>query len=124
MLTDSQLSELRDILEQSRQRIFGKSRHAAAFSRDRDKSRIGADSVDEAAAEEHYGTELVLADRENYLLDQINKSLTRLQAGVLDECEECQEEISFGRLRVRPMATLCIECQEDREQEEAEEQEA
>ncbi len=115
MLTDSQTAELRATLEASRARILGSSKATSAFSRDRDKSRIGGDSIDEASAEVHYGTELVLADRDNFLVDQINKSLRRLDQGVLDQCEECEEEISFARLRVRPMATLCIECQEELE---------
>ena len=118
MLTDAQITELRAILEGLRDRIRNTSRQAAAFSRDRDKSRIGADSVDESAAEVHYGTELVLADRDNASIDKINSCLRRLEEGVLDVCEECGEAISFARLRARPMAGLCIECQEDREEEE------
>jgi DnaK suppressor protein len=115
MLNESQASEIRAQLQASRDRILGKAREASAFSRDRDKTRIGGDSVDLSAAEEHYGTELVLRDRENFLLNQINRCLTRLDAGVLDSCESCDEPIAFARLRVRPMATLCIECKEDRE---------
>ena len=109
MLTDSQISELRTILEGLRDRMRGTSRQAAAFSRDRDKSRIGSDSVDESAAEVHYGTELVLADRDNASMDRINGCLRRLDDGVLDTCEECGDAISFARLRARPMAALCID---------------
>lgn len=119
MLTESQIAELRVILEGLRDRIRGSSRQAAAFSRDRDKSRIGADSVDESAAEVHYGTELVLADRDNASIDRINSCLRRLDEGVLDACEECGDEISFARLRARPMAARCIECQEDQEDQDS-----
>ena len=30
-------------------------------------------------------------------------------------CEECEEEISEGRLRARPVTTLCIECKREQE---------
>lgn len=115
MLSDQQITELRALLEAERDRIVGNARNAADFSRDRDVTRIGRDSIDLAAAEDVFGTKLRLADRESFILDQINRSLRRLANGVHGDCEECEEPISFTRLQARPMTTLCIPCQEDRE---------
>ena len=44
-----------------------------------------------------------------------------LEAGKLDECEECNEPIGYKRLLARPVTTLCIECKSAREQVEADE---
>lgn len=65
-----------------------------------------------------YSTQLRLHDRETFLLTKIDAALERLEAGVLDECEECSSAISFQRLMARPVTTLCIECKSDREQSE------
>jgi RNA polymerase-binding transcription factor DksA len=53
------------------------------------------------------------------LLGKINKQLARLENGGIDVCEECGEFISFRRLLARPVTTLCIECKEQSEKEEA-----
>ncbi len=116
MLTDSQAAELRALLEAERDRILTLAHDASSFSRDRDITRIGRDSVDESAAEALYGTKLRLADRDSESLNAIEMALVRLASGNLGECEECEEPISFARLRARPMSRLCIPCQEDREE--------
>ncbi len=116
MLSDKQTEELRAILEAKKEHIEANARDAASFSRDRDVTRIGRDSIDGSAAEELFGTKLRLADRESLLLDTINRSLDRLAKGDHGLCEDCGEDIAFARLQARPMTTLCIPCQEDREE--------
>ena len=115
MLSDTQVAELRALLEADRDRILTNAHDASSFSRDRDRTRMGRDSVDESAEEAMYGTKLRLADRESEMLNAIEVALTRLNAGNLGECEDCEEPISFARLRARPMSRLCIACQQDRE---------
>jgi DnaK suppressor protein len=88
---------------------------------DRDRDRIGRDSMDESAEEELYSTQLRLADRETFLLTKIQDALVRLEGGNVDECEECGEPIGFKRLMARPVTTLCFECKTAREQVEADE---
>jgi DnaK suppressor protein len=116
MLSERQNAELRALLEVEKERILANAQDAASFSRDRDITRIGRDSIDDSAAEALFGTKLRLADRESFLLDKINVSLRRLASAEAGICEDCEEPISFARLQARPMTTLCIPCQEDREQ--------
>jgi DnaK suppressor protein len=75
--------------------------------------------MDESTEEELYSTQLRLHDRENFLIVKIQDALKRLQAGEIDECEECSEPIGFKRLMARPVTTLCFECKTAREQVEA-----
>jgi DnaK suppressor protein len=56
-------------------------------------------------------------------LHDIDESLRKISEGSYGICEECGEEISEKRLSVLPTATLCLSCQENKEQREAIEKE-
>src|SRR5208282_2334337 len=47
-------------------------------------------------------------------LAQIDKALQKIQEGTYGICEECEEPIPDRRLQVRPFATMCVSCQDDR----------
>ena len=117
MLTDEQAYSLRTRLHEERRRILESAARALGFTMDRDRDRIGRDSMDESAEEWLYATELRLHDRENKLLVKIDAALERLDEGAIDECEDCEEPIGFQRLVARPVTTLCIECKEFRERD-------
>lgn len=48
-------------------------------------------------------------------LNQVNAALRDLQKEDYGECKTCGEYIGFKRLKVRPEAPFCIECQSQRE---------
>jgi len=121
MLTPEQTNELKARLTADLQRLGDNAHNVLEFTMDRDRDRIGRDSMDEATEEEVYSTQLRLADRENFLLAKVREAMQRLEAGKLDECEECSEPIGFKRLLARPVTTLCFECKSAREQVEADE---
>jgi DnaK suppressor protein len=121
MLTEDQTDALRRLLMTDRERLIRNAQRAIDFSMDRDRDRIGRDSMDEAVEEGLYATELRLHDREKFLLSKIDEALERLNAGRIDQCEDCDEPIGFARLQARPVTTLCIGCKEEREDAEPEE---
>jgi DnaK suppressor protein len=121
MLTQQQTDELKARLQADLTRLGDHAHTALEFTMDRDRDRIGRDSMDEATEEEVYSTQLRLHDRETFLLAKIREAMQRLEAGTLDECEECSEPIGFKRLMARPVTTLCFECKSAREQVEADE---
>jgi DnaK suppressor protein len=121
MLTQDQTNQLKSILEADLNRLGDHAHKAMEFTMDRDRDRIGRDSMDEATEEEVYSTALRLADRESFLVTKIREAMTRLEAGEIDQCEECSEPIGFKRLMARPVTTLCFECKSAREQVEADE---
>lgn len=121
MLTPEQTQALRSRLEADLSRLGAHAQSALEFTMDRDRDRIGRDSMDESTEEEIYSTQLRLHDRETFLLAKIREAMQRLEAGEIDECEECSEPIGFKRLMARPVTTLCFECKSAREQVEAEE---
>ena len=64
-----------------------------------------------------YQRELMQTARE--ILDQeatqARDAMERLAEGTYGICENCGKEISPERLEARPQATLCIDCQRERE---------
>lgn len=118
MLSNEQTEALRERLLAHRRQLVSSAVSAIGFSMDRDRDRVGRDSLDESTEEAMYSTQLRLHDRETFLLTKIDAALERLDEGVVDECEECGSEIGFERLMARPVTTLCIECKADREQNE------
>ena len=57
-------------------------------------------------------------ERANALLPKIDRALQRIVDGSYGLCECCEEPIGVARLKARPVATLCIACKEDQEQQE------
>lgn len=118
MLNDRQAAELREALEDQQRRLSKTGAEALSYSMNHERN-IGRDSIDESMEEELFSTEMRLHDREKYLLGKVGKQLARLEAGIIDQCEDCGEAIGFKRLLARPVTTLCIECKEQREKDEA-----
>ena len=50
-------------------------------------------------------------------LSQVEEALERQRAGTYGICENCGRPIDPERLRARPEATLCIDCQREQEGE-------
>lgn len=118
MLSQKEKNEIRKVLEDEQRRLSRTSQNALSYSMNHERN-IGRDSIDESMEEEIFSTEMRLHDREKFLLNKVNKQLLRLDSNEIDVCEECGEPISFRRLMARPVSTLCIDCKEQAEREEA-----
>jgi len=118
MLSNSEKEELRGVLDNARRRLAKVGQSALNYSMNHERN-IGRDSIDESMEEEIFSTEMRLHDREKYLLGKVDKQLARLKDGSIDVCEGCGEKIAFKRLMARPVTTLCIDCKEQNEREEA-----
>ncbi len=118
MLSESEKAQIRKVLEDAQKRLARTGQHALSYSMNHERN-IGRDSIDESMEEELFSTEMRLHDREKFLLGKIVKQLVRLDTGGIDICDECGEGISFRRLLARPVTTLCIDCKEQSEKEEA-----
>jgi DnaK suppressor protein len=76
------------------------------------------DEIDQASSEYAQSMVFRLRDREKFLLQKIERALTRIEDGTFGICERCEEEISPKRLEARPVTTLCIRCKEEQEKKE------
>jgi DnaK suppressor protein len=79
------------------------------------KEATFSDPGDRASWESESTRDLRIRDRERKLVEKIDQALKRLTDGSFGECEECGEFIGVGRLRARPVTTLCIACKEEQE---------
>lgn len=76
------------------------------------------DEIDQASSEYLQSFNLRLRDREQFLLQKIDRSLQKIESGDFGVCEACGEDISVKRLEARPVTTLCIRCKEEQEKQE------
>jgi len=76
------------------------------------------DLADRASLETDRSLELRARDRERKLISKIDQALQRIENDEYGYCEETGEPIGVRRLEARPVATLCIEAQEQHERAE------
>lgn len=109
---------LRAMLEERRSEIHEKLRSL--------RETLPAEVVEVRDPEERSVADFVqevdfaLMEMKSATLAKIDGALKRLEAGVYGVCAECGQEISEARLAAVPFASLCRDCQEEQEREEAE----
>jgi RNA polymerase-binding transcription factor DksA len=59
----------------------------------------------------------VAADQQNWCAEEAGDALHRLDDGTYGTCADCGLPIPQRRLRARPEATRCVDCQSAREQQ-------
>jgi DnaK suppressor protein len=89
------------------------------FSTMTEQDESFADPADRASWESEANRDLRIRDRERKLVEKIDEALSRIADGTFGECEECGEMISIGRLKARPVTTLCIGCKAEQERRES-----
>jgi RNA polymerase-binding protein DksA len=111
----------REALLEERQRV------AAAIENlhDENPGSLTDESGEETVFDNHLGdTATVTYDREldytleensEHVLSDIDAALKRIEDGTYGVCTTCGMQISEERLEARPWATLCIDCQRERE---------
>ena len=77
-----------------------------------------SDLNDLASAEADQHLDLMLKERDQKGLREIQAALIRLKENRYGVCEECEAEIPYKRLLARPTSRLCVPCQTQREREE------
>lgn len=107
------LVAIRQKLEAERERLLlsvlpGGEENGRSQSRNPDRGDL---------AEDYSNRErnLALQAMEAEQLEQIEEALTRLDEGRYGLCENCDQQISPGRLEILLYATLCVTCQSQQE---------
>lgn len=76
------------------------------------------DLGDQASAEADRNFMLRLRGREQRLLNKIEEAIEKIDTDNFGICDMCGEEIGAERLLVRPVASLCIDCKVEQEEDE------
>ncbi len=111
-LSDAEIEELKNILLAEKERIMNK--HVDETHYCLDKNEL-SDVFDEASINVQTQQNIRFKNRENFYVKKINKALDKVKRGTYGVCEECDGEISFERLKARPVAEMCIGCKEESE---------
>jgi DnaK suppressor protein len=77
-----------------------------------------SDTLDIATVESTRDFSLRLQDRERRLVSKVRSALQRIDDGEFGVCVSCGDEIGEKRLMARPVATHCIDCKTEAEQQE------
>jgi DnaK suppressor protein len=77
-----------------------------------------ADPTDLATSESDHSFSIRLRERERKLMAKIDEAIDRIDQKTYGICESCGDEIGEGRLRARPVTTLCIQCKTEQEEQE------
>lgn len=113
-LSRDEVLKLRGILMERINALMANGRDAVSnLTEDRQQE---ADAIDVASSESEREFVLRLAGRERLMLRKLKKAMERMDEGEYGMCESCGAEITFKRLMVRPVATLCIDCKTQAEQ--------
>ncbi len=101
----------RDKLLNRREGLVGQVQEAEAYSRERD-SEATQDPADMAA--NAYTKELLvsMSDNDRQLLNLIDESLERIEAGNYGKCVRCESALPEKRLEALPWARHCMPCQD------------
>jgi DnaK suppressor protein len=68
------------------------------------------DIADQASSQYNEELSLRIQYRNRQLIRELRGALIRIEDGSFGICEECGDDIGVGRLKVHPMATLCVNC--------------
>jgi DnaK suppressor protein len=74
-----------------------------------------SNEIDLASSLEGREMTFQLNSRDRNELKLIEEILFRINSGSYGDCDSCEKKITLKRLHIMPLATLCIECQEDAE---------
>jgi DnaK suppressor protein len=76
---------------------------------------INPDRADLALKYDQRERRIVLGTQVEKQIREIEAALRRIEEGSYGACVECGDTIAAGRLKALPYASLCIQCQENRE---------
>jgi DnaK suppressor protein len=115
-MNKKQLEFFKDLLSKRLEDLAGGARETVDEMNDEDDTF--PDPNDRATLESDRNFVLRIRDRERKLIAKIEQALERVEQGTFGICEDCGEDISEGRLKARPVTTLCIKCKQEQEQRE------
>ncbi|MBJ6727894.1 TraR/DksA family transcriptional regulator [Geomesophilobacter sediminis] len=111
--------ELKSMLLKMKEETLQEINKAMKSGSDLPVNEPSGDIYDQASSERDRELGLLLGDREREKLRNIDEALLRLEEGEYGICEECEEEIPMGRLKIVPFARHCVKCKSDLEKQQA-----
>lgn len=111
----ARLRELLEALTERRRDIEAKHRQALARQLSGDAAG-DSEGVHGWKASREGGADVAMLEMLDRSLRQVDAAIARLNAGRYGLCADCGGPIPVARLKAVPFATLCIPCQQQREE--------
>lgn len=118
MLSDEQLRDLEQRLQERREQLAEEIRQKMEAARDplsSDRADVLIEDGDVANADLQSHLNLAESQRDVQELEDIESALQRIAEGSYGICVQCGGDIEPARLEVQPTALRCLRCQEDYE---------
>ena len=112
-LTPEQMKELKELLERKKEEVLEDIKRG--LEEQLHSEREVGDIVDMSTDEILRTFEMRIRDREAKYLKKVEKALQKIEEGTYGICENCGECIGYERLKLRPVAELCIKCKLEQE---------
>ncbi|HEY5974828.1 MAG TPA: TraR/DksA C4-type zinc finger protein [Geobacteraceae bacterium] len=109
------LEEMKGLLLRMKEETLQEITKAMKSGTDIASGEPSGDIYDQASNERDRELLLLLGDREREKVRSIDEALLRIDDGEYGVCEECEEDIPLGRLKVMPFARHCVKCKADME---------
>ena len=107
-MCDSQLDFFREIVNQR----LGELAKDAQATLDETRAPIAQpDELDRATDEQTIDIEWKKRERERNLVNKLKVALTHMDSGEYGYCNDCGNQIGLPRLRARPHASKCFDCE-------------
>ncbi len=113
------MDEMKAILLKMKEETLQEINKSLKSGSDITSGEPSGDIYDQASSERDRELGLLLGDREREKLRNIDEALLKIEEGEYGICEECEEEIPLGRLKVMPFAHYCVKCKADIEKQQA-----
>ena len=113
------MDEMKAILLKMKEETLQEINKSLKTGSDVTSGEPSGDIYDQASSERDRELGLLLGDREREKLRNIDEALLKIEEGEYGICEECEEEIPIGRLKVVPFARYCVKCKSDIEKQQA-----
>ena len=113
------MDEMRDLLLKMKEETLQEINKAIKSGSEKPSDEPSGDIYDQASNERDRELDLILNDREREKLRNIDEALLKINEGEYGICEECEEEIPVGRLKIVPFARYCVKCKSDIEKQQA-----
>ena len=113
------MDEIKAILLKMKEETLQEINKSLRSGSDIPSGEPSGDIYDQASSERDRELELLLGDREREKLHTIDEALLKIKEGEYGICEECEEDIPIGRLKVVPFARYCVKCKADIEKQQA-----
>ncbi len=113
------LEEIKDMLLKMKVDTLEEINKSLKSGSDIPVNETSGDIYDQASSERDRELGLLLGDRVREKLRNIDEALLKIADGEYGICEECEEEIPVGRLKIVPFARHCVKCKSDIEKQQA-----